>query len=447
MCDSVLLVNPFIYDLTAFDFWAKPIGLLEIGLLLKKLGLHVDLIDCMYSSDTNMAEFSKSQNNITPPKKKTFGSGTYFKEQIKKPEYLNSIPRNYYRFGLHPEVLKSKLNNLSVKPDLIFITGIMTYWWESLRDTICIIKEIYPDIPIVLGGIYPTLIPDHAKQFSGADFVVEGTVDINYLSDFIKKIKPDFKFDTSTTPSPLYYPYSNARYGIVRTSDGCPRKCTYCASSIIRKNYIEHDIDIVFGQISYLYNRGIKNIAFYDDYLLYNKKNRLFPLLRKIQDQDLQINLLAPNGLFLNHIDKETADILKLNNFTTLRFGFETAVEKISKRIGYKIGENDFETKINTLFQAGFKSSDIIIYIMVGLTGQNIKDVEDTIKFVRKYDLRLCLSEFSPVPRTPEFYKALPESKLDFEKYPQYQNNTILPLRSKVFTHQVLNDLKLMCHQ
>ena len=435
------------YDLTAFDFWAKPAGLLEIGLLLKKLGLHVDMIDCMFCGDNEMYEFSKKHTDVSLPKKKAYGSGTYFKEKIDKPEYMNSLPRNYYRFGLHPEVFKTKLRNLSIKPDLIFITGIMTYWWESLRDTISILKEILPEVPVVLGGIYPTLIPDHARQFSGADVVVEGTVDINDLSKLLKGINPDFKFIVSENHDHLYYPYDNADYGIIRTSDGCTRKCTYCASGIIRKKYVEHDIDITFKQMDYLYNKGIRNIAFYDDYLLYNRENRLFPLLEKLQHQNLKFNFITPNGLFLNHIDKETATILKSSNFTSLRFGFETAIEKINKRVGYKIGENDFETKINTLFQAGFDSSDIIIYIMVGLTGQSIKDVEDTIKFVRKYDLRLCFSEFSPVPGTPEFYKALPSSKLDFEKYPQYQNNTLLPLRSKVFTHEVLNNLKLLCHQ
>ena len=57
---KALLVNPFLYDFAAFDFWAKPRGLLEVGVLLQQLGYEVELIDCLYPQDEGMAAFVNS---------------------------------------------------------------------------------------------------------------------------------------------------------------------------------------------------------------------------------------------------------------------------------------------------------------------------------------------------------------------------------------------------
>ena len=42
-----LLINPWIYDFAAYDFWAKPLGLLYLGSILEENGFRVDLIDLL----------------------------------------------------------------------------------------------------------------------------------------------------------------------------------------------------------------------------------------------------------------------------------------------------------------------------------------------------------------------------------------------------------------
>ena len=46
-CPHILLVNPWIHDFAAYDFWAKPLGLLQIGAALRRHGCHVSYIDCL----------------------------------------------------------------------------------------------------------------------------------------------------------------------------------------------------------------------------------------------------------------------------------------------------------------------------------------------------------------------------------------------------------------
>ena len=53
------------------------------------------------------------------------------------------------------------------EPDEIWISSIMTYWWESTRDVIEVCRQVFPKAVFRVGGIYPTLIPEHAIKNLG----------------------------------------------------------------------------------------------------------------------------------------------------------------------------------------------------------------------------------------------------------------------------------------
>jgi hypothetical protein len=154
-----LLVNPWITDFAAYNFWIKPIGLLHLASLLKNVGFMVTLIDCLESYQ----------------KQKIFGDGKFQKVLIEKPSVLRAVPRNYSRYGISEETFRERLSSLRVKPDIILVTSGMTYWYPGLFRAIEIIKEVFPSVPVALGGIYATLCPDHALRNSGADLVIQGT--------------------------------------------------------------------------------------------------------------------------------------------------------------------------------------------------------------------------------------------------------------------------------
>ena len=51
MSKKILLVNPWIYDFTAFDLWLKPLGLLYLASHLLNQGYEVELLDCLNRLD------------------------------------------------------------------------------------------------------------------------------------------------------------------------------------------------------------------------------------------------------------------------------------------------------------------------------------------------------------------------------------------------------------
>ena len=443
--DRILLVNPFVYDITAFDFWAKPRGLLEVGGMCRRLGVAVDFVDCMYKEDRDMAAFTASRPEIEKPKLKQYGTGSYFREEVEKPPGLKNMPRRFFRFGFHPGLLRRRLESLASPPRLIGVTGIMTYWNRGVKDTIAVLRQTFPDVPIVLGGIYPTLAPRHAAAESGATRIFEGPATRERLIELLDEagLRHSREYGRAGPP---FYPYPGPPYGILSTSEGCMKKCTYCASRILQPRFIEHDLAGVLESMKHLYEKGIRDFAFYDDFLLHRSKERLLPLLEKVIAHMPAARFHTPNGILLAHMNGETAALMKRSNFKTLRFGFETADPDLGRRTGFKIDRQSFRKKIVVLRDAGFQSERIGVYIMVGLPGQPVRDVEESIRFVKDCGVDANLTEFSPVPGTPEFSRALEESAVDFESDPELQNNTLLPLRSPLFTNDVLNRLKNLCY-
>jgi len=164
---TVLLVNPWIYDFAAYDLWAKPMGLLYLASHLRESGLSVSLIDCLDVHHPLMAETAYAKKPI----RRRYGTGKYWKHRVPKPRKLSSIQRSYSRYGMDPQAFEQEVKRVK-RPAAVFVTSLMTYWYPGVFEAIRLIKEIHPDVPILLGGIYATLCTEHARSYAQSDFVI-----------------------------------------------------------------------------------------------------------------------------------------------------------------------------------------------------------------------------------------------------------------------------------
>ncbi|MFA6412213.1 MAG: hypothetical protein WCW53_05895, partial [Syntrophales bacterium] len=139
MTKRILLINPWIYDFSAYDFWMKPMGLLYMASYLRKNGLDVQFIDCL---DSGALDFI-SPGEVKKPARKLGGEGKFIKEKVAKPEALAGISKPYHRYGLPQHTLNRIFKGVE-KPDLILITSMMTYWYPGVFDLISIVKDIFP---------------------------------------------------------------------------------------------------------------------------------------------------------------------------------------------------------------------------------------------------------------------------------------------------------------
>ncbi len=432
MNPHVLLINPWITDFAAYNFWIKPLGLLSIASLLRENGFRVTLIDCL---DFN-------------GKIKTYGDGKFFKTKIEKPSSLKLIPRNYCRYGIPEEMLLKRLSLLEEKPDLIGITSGMTYWYHGVFQLIEIIKKLFNSPPLILGGIYANLCHEHAQKNSGADIVFKGGNEvevvklISKLTNFkLRSQNSEFRLDQ--LPYPSFDRYPQLHYVCIATTRGCPFRCTYCATPILRREFMRRDPFKVVEEIEYWATQyRIKNIAFYDDALLIDPSRHFVPIMREVIKRSLRCNFHTPNALHIGEIDEEVAGLLYQGQFKTIRLGFETSNEEAQIETGGKVDNRTFQQAIKHLRRAGYLRDELGVYIMAGLPGQRVGEVEESIAFVRETGAKPILVEYSPIPHTPLFEKAKKFSQFDIEKEPLFQNNSLFPCQWEGFTLSAFRRLK-----
>jgi radical SAM superfamily enzyme YgiQ (UPF0313 family) len=113
--------------------------------------------------------------------------------------------------------------------------------------------------------------------------------------------------------------------------------------------------------------------------------------------------------------------------FQTIRCGFETSDFSLHRDLGNKIAEGDFERGVQNLLKAGFAHNKIGAYILIGLPGQSVDSVKESIDFVAKTGAIPFLAEYSPIPHTTLWKSALRHSEYDLASEPLFHNNSLLP--------------------
>ncbi len=422
----------------------KPLGLLDIGAVLEENGFEVYLIDCL---DRYHPEILKKIGRKLPRKDKKYGCGNFYKEEIDKPENLKNVIRKYSRYGLPPDIFIKEIKNLP-EPDVILVTSMMTYWYPALYDIIKIVREIYKNIPIIVGGVYVTLAFEHAENYLKVNKIIKGEGEnqvLPVISEILGKVKNNYKYYNSIDdyPFPSYHLLRNIRYLPVLTSRGCPFRCTFCASGIVSGKFRTRTPESVIDEIRFHRKKfNVLDFAFYDDALLINKEKHIIPILEGLLKNKIKIRFHTPNGLFPSMIDDGFANLMYRSGFKTVRLSLETVHPERLKDINFKVTVDDFERCIESLVKAGYKRKELESYILYGLTGQSVREVVETMVFAAKNGIKVRLAAFSPIPGTIEWERAITSGELSSDADLLITNKTLLPLRSKNFSFDVVNELK-----
>ena len=284
----------------------------------------------------------------------------------------------------------------------------MTYWIDGLQLTIKVLRDRYPRSRIVVGGILPSLVPSNIlKKSIDADLFVTGYGE-NKILKLIEENNgnvfkhPDFS-DINHIPFPAFDLLTNKKVLPLLTSRGCPYNCSYCASHILNKRFLERQPENILEEI-YTMNStyGTEHFVIFDDAFLINKEKRFFQVFNRVKEK-IDVKFHTPNGLHAREIDEKTATVLFESGFQTVILSFESTNPQILSRSSNKVDIKHMVNAVNNLERAGFQRKDIEVYLLFGYPDQKGEDIKNSLLFVRDMGVVPHLSYFSPVPGTSDF--------------------------------------------
>jgi radical SAM superfamily enzyme YgiQ (UPF0313 family) len=298
----------------------------------------------------------------------------------------------------------------------------MTYWWESTRDVIQVCREVFPNAVIRVGGIYPTLAPEHAMKSLGLrsplhlqgreldpldpnqqtrDLIVSATVpEANPLP-----LDLDLYLEDGAGEPETRLP----EYTILTTSRGCPFKCAYCAANVLnegRKVWVRQ-FNTAYEEVKKRFRQGIREFCFYEDNLLLGRDN-FVDLIRLIADDpELKgIELHAPEGIEVRLLHAHVVKLMRRAGFKRLYLPLETVNANMRKKWDRTHTNMDkFFYALNNAVDAGYRlrCQDINCFILFGLPDEDLQAVYDTLVFASSRVGSVIPMLFTPVPNTPMF--------------------------------------------
>ncbi len=446
-----LLFQPPVYDTQYYPDWSQPSGLLKVSTWLRKdLGHDTRLIDCLFPN--KLGRVKQEVRRVVQVCSTVEWPLTDYRQVYKerygpKPISLPPAHRYKYEFGLPLHAVETHLREARLltddpmwEPEEVWITSIMTYWWESTFDAIRMFKRLYPRARIRVGGLYPTLAPHHLRlklQAAGLPFelvrgrdLAIGTVrgkarvlngDCIVTGEIPQASNADLDFEGYRQMTRDFEGQERQPdYAILTTSRGCPFDCSYCA----QKAYNEGSLKIrirsygdTFNEIRDKYHRyGIHHFGFYEDNFLLEKPNveRLLRLLLEHKEELKHLTLYAPEGVEVRllHQDLEFVKLMRDTGFASVYLPLENVSREVTKAWNRRHSHAElFEKAVKICHEANFKlhNMEVNAFILFGMPDENVADVVNTILYASERVGGIVPMLFTPVP-----------GSIMFEQYREY---------------------------
>ncbi|MCP4132145.1 MAG: B12-binding domain-containing radical SAM protein, partial [bacterium] len=270
-------------------------------------------------------------------------------------------------------------------------------------------------IPVIIGGIHPTVLPEEVAPH--ADAIVIGEAELIWeqvIKDFeagsLKKVYKGKKLhDLKGLPMPRRDLFEKNRdkynyFNTIQTTRGCPYDCEFCSTGIISGRKIrKRPIDEVVAEIKEMKFGKMRLVAFYDDAINSDPKyaKELFKALiplnivwiaqasAKIGEDDELLRLAREAGCRCMAIGLET---IKSENYDSmikakyLKYNYSEIVQRIHKH-----------------------NITVHGYFIFGMDGDSSSVFRETYEFMKESKLdSFALNMVVPFPGT-RLYKRLKE--------------------------------------
>lgn len=280
------------------------------------------------------------------------------------------------------------------KPSIVGISSMIGHQIQEGFEFASATRSVYPDIPIIWGGVAPTILYREFSESPLVDIVVRGQGEsVIYeivegkkdaiqssplrqrsqfspydfdLMDVEKYIKPDENINTRTINH--------------FSSQGCPFGCGFCSEvALYKQRWFSQDAKGIIHDVKQLIERfGVNGIKFYDANFFVNKR-RVLEFANKIEENGWDIawaGAAHPNNLYVLS-DQEFYRIRK-SGCSRILIGAESGNQDELDYVGKRTTTDKILEVAKKLGDNGIHGSFTVI---VGYPGFPEENIDKTIEF------------------------------------------------------------------
>jgi radical SAM superfamily enzyme YgiQ (UPF0313 family) len=198
-------------------------------------------------------------------------------------------------------------------------------------------------------------------------------------------------------------PMIKGPYTFIVSSRGCPAGCKYCIKHVSYQYSVRlRSPEKLLEEIHLLYDLGVHHIHIYADLFTVNR-DQVIELCQLLIDKGPKITWTANSRV--DYVDEEMLTLMGKAGCNLISWGIESGNEMILKKAhkGYRM-----EQAYNALRwakKAGIKNWG---YFIIGLPGETVQTIQETIDLSKKLPLDIALFHVAaPYPGTPFFFEVV----------------------------------------
>jgi len=451
---KILLIQPPVRDFYQTSIRTQPIGLAYLAASLKRNGHEVEILDCQ-------AEKKKS---IPIPAELSYLKDLYpFSDR--SPFRLYS---GYYHFGMGWEEIGQKIKDSMA--DVFGISSSFTPYHGEALEIAQIIKEWDRRKIVIMGGAHVSCDAENILKSPFVDYVVlgEGEARFPLLLEQIGKGKPkdiekidgvgyrnvgttrnrdgeirinplqNFIKNLDSLPQPARelldldrYRMRKRRSTMIITSRGCPHGCAYCSAHLVMgSSFRTRSPEAILKEMmTCLKQYGIEVFDIEDDNFTFDQERakRLMNLITETFGER-KVELSAMNGISFASLDGELLKLMKRAGFHTINLSYVSTDPSTKERLRRPKPTTEFDRILEQAAQIGLH---VIAYAILGMPGQTVEEMVDTLIYLMRKKVLIGPSIYYPTPGTPLFERCEKEGMLS--PYPVQWRSSAFPVETKEF--------------
>jgi radical SAM superfamily enzyme YgiQ (UPF0313 family) len=288
-----------------------------------------------------------------------------------------------------------------------------------------LVREVNPDIKIIVGSFHPTFCPEEVMQNPDIDFVVRGEGEIPLLR-LMKELKKDSpKWETvpgiyyrardgqvRNTPGVNMFPnldelpimardlvlncdYNVYRVHSVSSTRGCPYTCSFCADRRFWNGKVRRrSVGSVINEMRLLKDK-YKAVAvdFVDGTFTFDRKY-VQTFCNALIDQKLDISWRCTARY--DNLNEDLLQLMRRANCSGLYFGLESGSNRILKAVDKKMTVEGIVKVSKMVHDSGIPS---VTSVLIGLPDETKEDAEETLEVMKTFKTDFFdVNSYMPLP-------------------------------------------------